>query len=50
MPVHLAILALIDKMNLDPYHGEWVRKMLKQIGDDGGYASSLYVSQGTPIF
>jgi len=50
MPVHLAILALINKMNLDPYHGEWLRKMLKQIGDDGRYTPLLYVSQGASIF
>ncbi|KAF8225675.1 hypothetical protein L208DRAFT_1380558 [Tricholoma matsutake] len=35
LPVHLAMMALINKMDADPYHGVQLRKMLRQIGDDG---------------
>jgi hypothetical protein len=50
MPVHLAMLALIEKTDLDPYYGVQLRKMLKQIGDDGRYTPSLYVSQVLQFF
>ena len=50
MPVHLAMLALIDKTDLDSYHGAWLRKMLKQIGDNGRYTPSLYVLQVLHFF
>ena len=50
MPVHLAMLALIKKTELDLYHGARLTKMLKQIGDDGRYTLSLYVSQVLHFF
>jgi hypothetical protein len=50
MPVHLAILALIDKTDLDPYHGVQLRKILKQIGDDGRLRSFIVCFAGAQFF
>ncbi|KAF8227375.1 hypothetical protein L208DRAFT_1379803 [Tricholoma matsutake] len=35
LPVHSAMMALINKMDAHPYHGVQLGKMLRQIGDDG---------------
>lgn len=35
MPVHSAMIALINKTDMDPYHGVQLRKMLREIGEDG---------------
>jgi hypothetical protein len=49
-PVHVAIMAMIKKVEADPYHGAQLKTMLKDIGDNGRQVSCSICSSDNSHF